>query len=122
MTNADVVTQLWALFEARDWSAARELFHDDFVAHWPHTGETFRGRDNFLAANSHYPEGWSIRLLRVVAAGDRVVSEVEVPHGEKTFCAASFFELRAGKLLRLTEYWVEADAEKPPAWRVPFGT
>ena len=115
--NADLVHELWRLFEARDWDAAEALLAPDFVCEWPHSGERMRGAASFVAVNREYPEGWSIRVRWVIAQGDQVVSEVDVVHGEKTFHAASFFTVAGGKLARATEYWVEAGHEAPPAWR-----
>ena len=123
MSDADnirAVQGLWELFQARRWDDAGELLHDDFVAKWPHSGERIRGRENFIAVNRNYPEGWAIQVLRIVASGEDVVSEVSVLHGGSTFYAASFFEMRDGKILRATEYWVEGDSEDPPQWRASW--
>lgn len=46
---------------------------------WPANRELIRGRSNVVAVNAEYPEGWSIHVLGIHAAGDYVVSEVEVP-------------------------------------------
>ena len=64
-----------------------------------------------------YPEGWTLSVRRIVAEGDEVASEIVVRHGEATFRAASFFELRDGRIVRTTEYWVEEGAEEPSPWR-----
>ncbi|MEE3920075.1 nuclear transport factor 2 family protein [Micromonospora sp. BRA006-A] len=53
-----------------------------------------------VKVNAEYPEGWSIRVLRVVAAGDTVVSEVEVPHeGMGVHRVASFWTVRGGRII-----------------------
>lgn len=117
MSSADLVHELWTRFEAREWDAAQALLAPDFTCEWPHSGERMRGAAAFIAVNREYPEGWAIRVVRVVAQGDQVVSEIEVTHGPKVFHAASFFTVAAGKLARVTEHWVEAGHEEPPAWR-----
>ena len=118
---ADVVRELWAFFQARDWQAAGELLADDVVVEWPQTRERIRGRENVLAVNQHYPEGWTIRVLRVLSEGDLAVSEVAVDHVDHgTFHAASFFEVREGQIARGTEYWVDPPTEDPPAWRAEW--
>jgi hypothetical protein len=89
--NAALVRRLWELFEARRWDDAKALLNPDFVAEWPHSLERMRGRDDFIELNRNYPEGWSIRVDRIVAQGDEVVSEITVTQGEATFHAASFF-------------------------------
>ena len=121
MTDAkDVVRGLWDRFQARDWEGAGELLADDVVVDWPHSRERIRGRENVIALNRNYPQGWSIRVLRVVGEGDVVASEVAVDHGEDTFHAASFYELRNGLIARVSEYWVDPPQGEPPAWRAQW--
>ena len=121
--NIAVVRRLWELFEARRWDDAGELLHEDFVAEWPHSLERMRGRANFIELNRNYPEGWTIRVDRIVARGDEVVSEVTVTQGDAMFHAASFFQVRDGKLVRAREYWVERGTESHPErsqWTEPL--
>src|SRR5438874_3427406 len=117
--NRETVERLWHLFEAREWEGAGRELHDDFEAVWPHTGEVFRGRANFIAMNENFPPigDWHINIKRVVAEGDLVVSEIVVAHDYGLSYAASFFEMKDGKILRLTEYGIEAGSEEPPEWR-----
>ena len=78
--------------QARDWARAAELVDQHAVVEWPVSRERMAGRENYVAVNREYPEGWSIRVLRVIADGDQVVSEVEVPHDTLgVFRAASFW-------------------------------
>jgi ketosteroid isomerase-like protein len=114
----EVVQALWDRFQARDWDAAAQLLADDVVVEWPQTRERIRGRENMIAVNRNYPEGWTIRVLRVLQDGDTAVSEVAVDHVDHgTFLAASFFEVRDGQIARGTEYWIDPPSEDPPAWR-----
>ena len=82
---------------------------------WPHSGERIRGRDNFVAVNREHPDPWtSIEVHRLIAEGDVVVSEVVVAvEGGNPAHAASFFEFEDGKIVRLTEYWVDAKSHEP---------
>ena len=113
----EIVERLWDAFEARDWDLARSLLHDDFELEWPHTGEAIRGASNFMEMNRAFPGDWHLRVLRVVAEGDTVVSEVEATvEGDVEF-AVSFFEVRRGRIARLREYWVTPGYQDPPAWR-----
>jgi ketosteroid isomerase-like protein len=115
MDPAAVVRGLFERFEARDWAGARALVADDAVVRWPHTGEVFASGDAFIAVNEGYPEGWTIRVLRVVADGDQVASEIEVPHTEQgTSWAASFWTVRDGRIVAGTEYWVDEPTGPPP--------
>ncbi|MGW7350031.1 nuclear transport factor 2 family protein [Streptomyces sp. NPDC054784] len=116
-----VVAELWRRVGARDWAGVGVLLAEDVVVEWPVTAERMVGRANFLAVNSEYPEGWEIRVRRVVADGDTVVSEVDVPHAEfGMFHAASFWTVREGVVVRAREYWTSPGAESAPAWRHPY--
>ncbi|MHB8879729.1 MAG: nuclear transport factor 2 family protein [Myxococcaceae bacterium] len=119
--NAELLRRLWEAMQARRWEEAAACLAEDVVVDWPHTRERFRGRDRYLGMNRAYPEGWTIRLLRVVAAGDQVVSEIEVAHEGQTFNAATFATVRDGRIAMATEYWVTQLGEQPPAWRLAFG-
>jgi len=121
MDPAEIVRGLWARIDDRDWAGLGDLLHDEVVLEYPVTDEVFRGRADVVAINAEYPEGWSVHLLRVVADGEEVVSEVEVPlDGVGTFRVASFWTLRAGRVVRAREYWSLLGAEEPPAWRLPY--
>ncbi len=123
MTPEAVVRSLWDRIQARDWEGLSLLLDPHLVVRWPSTGEVFRGADNFVSVQSDYPEGWSISVLRVLAAGNEVVSEVEVPTIDgPTFRVASFATVRDGRVVEATEYWVTVDAEEPPKWREPYAS
>lgn len=122
-TPVETVNLLWAQIQARDWAALREVLADDLVVDWPASAERFRGADNFVAIQREYPEGWSIRVLRVQDTGDGVVSEVEVPFaGGDTYRAVTFWTVQAGKITGAVEYWITLGAEQPPLWREKYST
>jgi ketosteroid isomerase-like protein len=116
-----VIEELWTRIQARDWDGVGELIAPDAVVEWPVTGERIVGRDNFVAVQREYPEGWTIQVVRVFGQGDQVVSEVDVPHADMgMFAAASFWTVRDGQIVRGREYWVTPGSETPPEWRSRF--
>lgn len=115
--SARVVRRLWGLFQARQWEEAGRLLAEDVVVEWPHSGERIQGRDNVIAVNRNYPEGWSINVRTIVADGDRVASEVEVPLPPVVSYGASFFVVRDGLIRHVREYWVDWESQEPPVWR-----
>lgn len=118
MNAADVIRGLWDRIEHRDWEGLSGLLHEDLVVEWPASRERIVGRDNFVAVQSEYPEGWSIRVLRLLAQDDVVVSEVEVPHaGVGVFRAVSIWTVAEGKITHGREYWSELGVDQRPSWR-----
>jgi ketosteroid isomerase-like protein len=121
MESSSVVKALWDRIQARDWDGVAALLADDAVVEWPVSGERIVGRENFVAVNREYPEGWSIHVMRIVADGAEVVSEVEVPHESMgVFRAASFWTVRDGQIIRGTEYWTDLGGDQRPEWRSAF--
>lgn len=118
ISEIGVVRAFWERIQARDWAGVRACLAADVVVEWPATGETFVGAEHVVAVNAEYPEGWEIRVLRLVGQGTRVVAEVEVPHaGVGVFRVAAFMEVRASRLVHSVEYWIQVASEEPPAWR-----
>jgi ketosteroid isomerase-like protein len=118
--SAEPVRRLWERLEARDWDAVAAQIHPDAVVDWPNTGERMRGRENYLAVQREYPEGWHIEVLRVVDGGDVVVSEIRVDQAGKRFFAVSLFELSGGQIVRAVEYWSDGEPAPAPEWRAPW--
>ncbi|MEU9301294.1 nuclear transport factor 2 family protein [Streptomyces sp. NPDC048269] len=58
-----------------------DLIAEDAVIEWPVSGERIVGRADFIAVNSDdgYEDERSVDLLRILADGDLVVTEAEVP-------------------------------------------
>ena len=118
---SEVVVKLWSRVQARDWEGVGELLADDFVLEWPHDLVRIRGRKSFVEFNRSYPEGWSIEVLRIVAEGNTVVSEVRVPHPTVgPFYALSFFEVYESQVTSTREYWVAEAYEEPAAERAAW--
>jgi ketosteroid isomerase-like protein len=111
----ELVAELWRRIEARDWDGVGCLLAEDFVLDWPHARARFQGRAAYVDFNRRYPEGWSIHVLRVIAEGDVVVSEVRVPHPTVgPHYALSIFEIEGGLIRHGREYWVEEREDRPP--------
>jgi ketosteroid isomerase-like protein len=106
--------------QARDWEGVGSLVAEGVVVEWPVSGERIVGRENYVRINAEYPEGWEIRVLRIVADGDgeAVVSEVEVPHETMgVHRAVSFWTVRDGLIVEGREYWTQPGSDPAPEWR-----
>jgi ketosteroid isomerase-like protein len=119
MEAADTVRALFERMQARDWSGARAVMADDAVIRYSATGEVFTG-DSFMAMNEAYPEGWTIEIVDIAAAGDRVAAQVRVPNGGQIDWLSGFYTVVDGRIAEGHEHWVTERAEPAPAWRAPF--
>jgi ketosteroid isomerase-like protein len=119
-TTRRLVSQFWAVMQANDWAAAAALFADDYVLHWPQSGERIRGAANFVAINSAYPAAgrWRFTVERLVVEGDQAVTDVVVSDGAVTARAITFTTVRDGRIAGQAEYW--PDPFEPPAWRAAW--
>ncbi|MFF5172164.1 nuclear transport factor 2 family protein [Micromonospora sp. NPDC000089] len=121
MEPTEVVQQLWDRMHARDWAGLGELLAEDLVVEWPVSAERIVGRENYIAVNAEYSQGWAINVLRVVAAGEQVVSEVEVPHDAMGIHrAVSFWTVHDGRVRHGREYWTALGADPSPQWRARY--
>ncbi|MFD2795461.1 nuclear transport factor 2 family protein [Promicromonospora vindobonensis] len=119
--STDVVRAYWQRMHARDWTGLRRLLAPDVVVEWTASNEQFVGPDAVVGVNREYPEGWSIRVRGVVADGDTVASDVEVPmDGVGVFRVAAFARVREGLLVSSVEYWIGVGDDEPPAWRARY--
>jgi GNAT superfamily N-acetyltransferase/ketosteroid isomerase-like protein len=116
--SVQVVRQLWAAIQARDWPAARALLRPDMQTTWWTSGERFESAEAYIEVQARYPEGWTIHLVECQRLEDgRVLSIVRVDHPPLTFFATVICSVEGGVVTRSEEYW--ATAEEPPAWRAP---
>ncbi len=121
MEPSRIVQQLWDCMQARDWAGVREVLADELVVEWPVSGERIHGPENFVRINAEYPEGWSITVLRIVADGETVVSEVEVPHETMgVHRVVSLWTVRNGEIADGREYWTELGSDPAPQWRAAY--
>jgi ketosteroid isomerase-like protein len=92
-----------------DFHAVAAVLAPEFVLEWPQSRERIRGAARFARMNAEYPAHgpWSFTIHRLVGGESEAVSDVTVTDGVQTARAISFFEVRAGQITRLVEYWPE---------------
>lgn len=113
--NRATIERFWEAVDGRDWEAVRALIDADAVYELPQSRERFRGRDNFVAINEHYPGDWRVRLVRLTADATSAASEIAFDLGGLTQTGLTFFELRGGVIVRAVEWWPEPFEAQ--AWR-----
>ncbi|MFE9633293.1 nuclear transport factor 2 family protein [Streptomyces sp. NPDC006463] len=122
MEPLNVVAQLWERIEARDWDGVAKLIAEDAVIEWPVSGERIVGRANFVAVNSDDGDAdeRSVELLRILADGDLVVTEVEIPQDHVVYRAVSLWTVRDGEIVGAREYWTSPGQDPAPRWRAGY--
>jgi hypothetical protein len=83
------------------------LLAPDFLCEWPQTGELFRGASRFIAVQENYPGRWRCTVEHLVESGAEAVTRTRVSDGKTHIFALSFFEVRDGRIRRLTEFWAD---------------
>lgn len=110
------VARHWTATEARDWTAVASTLADDVVYDLPQTRERIRGKEAFLRFYREYPGDWHVRVERLVAEGDQVVSWIHARVGPEEMHAITFFGGDAeGRITTITDFWPEP--YEPPAGR-----
>ncbi|MDJ0382577.1 nuclear transport factor 2 family protein [Streptomyces sp. G-G2] len=125
MEPLNVVAELWERIGARDWDGVGELIARDAVIEWPVSGERIVGRDNFIAVNSDGAgdgdtDERSVEVLRILADGDFVVTEVEIPQEHVVYRAVSLWTVRSGEIVGAREYWTSPGQDPAPRWRAGY--
>ncbi|MEU9034540.1 nuclear transport factor 2 family protein [Streptomyces sp. NPDC048352] len=126
MEPLKVVARLWERIEARDWDGVAGLVAEDAVIEWPVSGERIVGRNNFIAVLSDEADGTderslgSVEVLRILADGDLVVTEVEIPEDHVLYRAVSLWTIRDGLVVGAREYWTSPGQDPAPRWRAVY--
>ena len=104
-----VVREFWRLMGTNDFHAVIAVLAPELVVEWPQSGERMRGPENFARMNAEYPTTgrWRFNINRLVSSGEEVVTQVSLTDESQSAEPISFFTVRAGKVVRLVEYWPE---------------
>ncbi|MGY6709363.1 MAG: nuclear transport factor 2 family protein [Rhizobiaceae bacterium] len=112
-----LAAEFWQRMNSNDWSAAADLFCDDIELVWPQSGEFIRSREAFVAVNAEYPASgrWTFSTRSLIGEGTRAVTETLVSDGVIRAVAITFFEVEAGRIRSMREFW--PDSYPAPEWR-----
>ncbi|MER5463794.1 nuclear transport factor 2 family protein [Streptomyces sp. NPDC002668] len=108
------VETYWASAEARDWTGFAAVLADGVVYDLPQTRERVRGKEAYVRFNREYPGDWHLRIQRIVAGSDQVVTWIHCTVGLEEMYAVTFFTGdEEGRIATVTDFWPEA-YEPPP--------
>lgn len=114
-STRDVVARYWPLMAGNDFHAVGAVLADGFTFDMPQSGERIRGRDAYAAMNTAYPAAgpWRFEVRRLLVDGGSAVTEVDVSDGRVRGRAVTWFEVRAGRIASIVEYWPEPFPPRP---------
>ena len=113
--NRQTLQDFWKLVQDKNWEAANELIHDDYVQEWPQSGERIRGKHNAMEINKNYPGFPTMTEKRTLVCGDLGFQEVTLDYDGKIYQGVSLYEFKDGKVWKETDYFTEPF--EAPAWR-----
>jgi hypothetical protein len=123
MTPEQLVRALYERYQARNWSDAALLLHEEASVDMPATNEQLIGPGRVLGMQRDYPEPWGdLEVLRVLGNERSAVAELEVVAPAAVFRCAAFWNVHEGLLHRGVEYWVTVGGEEPPPDRRRHGS
>ncbi|MBC7941729.1 MAG: nuclear transport factor 2 family protein [Chitinophagaceae bacterium] len=108
-----VVEQHWSTANARDWPGFAALLHPDLVYEVPQTRERVRGAAAYLEFFRTWPGDWRADVKALIVEGEQAVSTIDFAVDGETMTGISFFKLKGGSILHITDFW--PSAYEPPA-------
>jgi hypothetical protein len=138
VTPRDLLARLYDSYNRRDYAAAMELLHPDFIEDWPQSGERIVGRSNLRAILENYPGGlsleaspayhgqnetWAITpgytVVRVTDAGSSGTGVLKIRYADGSeWWMLVVFELKDDLLYRQTTFF--AEPFEAPQWRAQW--
>lgn len=119
MTDTRALIQRhWALANARQWDEFARLLAPDLQYDVPQTREYIESGPGYLEMFRTWPGDWRATVTQLVCDGDKAVCVIDFDVDAQRMTGISVFELRAGLVARVTDYWPEP-YEPPPrhtAW------
>lgn len=108
-----LVRLFWERANAQDWAGLGRLLAAGFQYEVPQTRERIDGVAGFVDFFATWPQPWRVALERVVSDGRQVALQMVFDDGRSKQTAVGFYDVEAGRITRITEFWPEP-YEPPP--------
>jgi SnoaL-like domain len=103
----------WRLANARRWPEFARLLAPDMRYEVPQTREYIDGAEGYLEMFSTWPGDWRADIQRLVCDQSSAVCIIDFVIGDQTETGISVFEISAGYVAKVTDYW-PAPYDPPP--------
>ena len=112
-TTRAVIEQHWAFANHRDWGNFELLLAPDLRYEVPQTCEYIESGAGYLDMFRTWPGEWHAMIKTLVCEETKAVCIIDFVVGTEEAVGVSIFEVIAGKILAVTDYWPEP-YEPPP--------
>jgi hypothetical protein len=102
----NAVERLWRALKARNWHSALAQLHPGADIAWPHTGQRFTSREEYVTYWRLLPGERSVTVQEVITEGNLVAVRAVVADEEGAWHCGGFYELREARIAVGTELWV----------------
>ncbi len=108
-----LVLRHWEAANVRSWKEFAELLSPDLVYDVPQTRERIRGREGYVDFFRTWPGEWRADVVEVIAEEHKAVTVINFVTPTEQMTGITFFEVAAGKIVRVTDHW-PSPYEPPP--------
>jgi ketosteroid isomerase-like protein len=114
----EIVLHHWQHANARSWDAFADLLAAELVYEVPQTRERIVGAAGYLDFFQTWPGPWRADVVNTIAEGAHVVTVINFVTDTEQMTGITFFELKAGQIARITDYW--PSPYEPPRRASPY--
>lgn len=108
-----LILRHWELANARRWEEFSTLLAEDLYYEVPQTAEYIDSGHGYLEMFRTWPGDWQASIQHLVCDGAKAVCLIDFIVDAERMTGISFFELRSGRIIKVTDYWPEP-YEPPP--------
>ena len=108
-----LILQHWNLANARRWSEFSQLLDPALLYEVPQTREYIESGAGYLEMFSTWPGNWAANIKDLVCEESKAICVIDFVASAQTMTGISIFELKAGLISRVTDFWPEP-YEPPP--------
>jgi hypothetical protein len=108
-----IILSHWSYANARDWEGFASLLDPELRYAVPQTREYIEGAPGYLDMFRTWPGDWHATVKSLVCEASTAVCIIDFVVGAEAMTGISVFELAAGRIVKVMDYWPEP-YEPPP--------
>ena len=104
-TAETLILAHWRLANARDWPAFMQLLDPGMIYEIPQTREFIRGSAGYVDFFATWQQPWQATVVKCIADESSAFTQIEFTGSEEPLTGLTVFEVRAGRITRVTDHW-----------------